>query len=56
MSGRAGCMTTSQAPDCTRARALKEVSSLAVSPDGRYLYAAAFKSDAVTVFKRLKGG
>jgi DNA-binding beta-propeller fold protein YncE len=51
-SGRAGCVTTSQAPDCTRARALKEVSSLAVSPDGRYLYAAAFKSDAVTVFRR----
>jgi DNA-binding beta-propeller fold protein YncE len=56
MSGRAGCVTTSDAPDCRRARALKEVSSLAVSPDGKYLYAAAFASDAVTVFKRSKGG
>ncbi len=56
VSGRAGCVTTSDAPDCRRARALKEVSSLAVSPDGKYLYAAAFASDAVTVFKRSKGG
>ena len=29
------------------------VSSLAVSPDGRYVYSAAFKSDAVGVFRRV---
>jgi DNA-binding beta-propeller fold protein YncE len=52
-SGRAGCVTTSKATDCRHARALKQVSSLAVSPDGKYLYAAAFASDAVTIFRRM---
>jgi DNA-binding beta-propeller fold protein YncE len=51
-SNRAGCVTATNTPDCRRGRALKQVSSLAVSPDGRYLYAAAFGSDAVTVFRR----
>ena len=37
------------------ARALSEVSSVAVSPDGRYVYAAAFASNAVGVFKRVEG-
>lgn len=49
---RAGCMTTGAVPDCTPGRALRGVSSLVVSPDDRYLYAAAFASDAVSVFKR----
>ena len=55
-SGRAGCVTTSNMPDCRHGRALKKVSSLAVSPGGKYLYAAAFGSNAVTVFKRIKVG
>lgn len=55
-SGRGGCLTTSNIPDCRHARALVNVSSLALSPDSRYLYAAAFKSNAVTVFKRVKVG
>lgn len=50
---RAGCVTASALPDCTRGRALGEVSSVAVSPDGRNIYAAAFASDAVSVFKRV---
>ena len=49
---RAGCVTQSKTPDCTKGRALKEVSSLAVSRDGRFLYAAAFDSDAIAVFRR----
>jgi DNA-binding beta-propeller fold protein YncE len=51
-SGRAGCLTAAKKPDCRRARALDEVSSLTVSPDGRFVYAAAFASNAVAVFKR----
>lgn len=50
---RAGCVTTKKLPDCTRGRALRNVSSLAVSPDGRFLYSAAFGSDSVGVFKRI---
>jgi DNA-binding beta-propeller fold protein YncE len=50
---RAGCVTASALPDCTRGRALGEVSSVAVSPDGRNVYAAAFASNAVSVFKRV---
>ncbi len=50
---RAGCLVVRAAPDCTRARALLGASSVAVSPDGRHVYAAAFKSDAVAVFKRV---
>ena len=52
-SGRAGCVVTRPAPDCTPARALLGASSIAISPDGRYLYSGAFASDAVGVFKRV---
>jgi DNA-binding beta-propeller fold protein YncE len=52
-SGRAGCMTAAKTPDCRRGRALLEVSSVAVSPNARYLYSAAFASNAVAVFKRV---
>lgn len=50
--GRAGCVANG-APDCARGTALKQVSSLAVSPDGRFVYATAFGSDAVDVFRRV---
>jgi DNA-binding beta-propeller fold protein YncE len=49
---RAGCVTTNAPRDCTPGRALREVSSVAVSPDGKHLYSAAFASNAVGVFKR----
>lgn len=55
-SGREGCVTTSRAPDCTRGRALRNVSSLAVSPNGKFVYSAAFGSNAVGVFKRFAIG
>ncbi|HUB35614.1 MAG TPA: beta-propeller fold lactonase family protein [Solirubrobacteraceae bacterium] len=51
-AGSAGCVVSSPTPTCASGRALKGASSLAVSADGRYLYAAAFTSDAVAVFKR----
>jgi DNA-binding beta-propeller fold protein YncE len=49
----AGCVTAAVTPDCTRGRALRQTSSVAVSPDGRYVYAGAFGSDAVSVFRRI---
>jgi DNA-binding beta-propeller fold protein YncE len=51
--GAAGCLATSL-PGCTRARALKGVSSIAVSPDGRNVYSTSFESNAVDVFRRNK--
>ena len=48
-----GCVTTNVTPDCMPGRALLGVSSVAVSPDGRYLYSAAFASNAVGAFKRI---
>jgi DNA-binding beta-propeller fold protein YncE len=50
--GTAGCLGPPSLHDCTPARALKGVSSIALSPDGRYLYSTSFESDAVDVFRR----
>ncbi|HET9198399.1 MAG TPA: beta-propeller fold lactonase family protein [Solirubrobacterales bacterium] len=47
----AGCVARSL-PGCTAGRALKGVSSIAVSPDGRHVYSTAFESNAVDVFRR----
>ncbi len=55
-SRRAGCVTTSKTPECTRARALVETGSLAISPNGKQVYAGAFGSDAVAIFKRVGVG
>jgi len=48
---RTGCVGA--VPDCAPARALSGVGSLVLSPDGRYLYAAASKSDAIAIFRRV---
>ncbi|HEY2335714.1 MAG TPA: beta-propeller fold lactonase family protein [Solirubrobacterales bacterium] len=50
--GRAGCLAPRTVPGCTRARALRGVSSIALSPDGRYLYSTSFGSNAVDIFRR----
>lgn len=50
--GAAGCLAAASVNGCTKARALKGVSSIALSPDGRYLYSTSFESDAVNVFRR----
>jgi len=50
--GAAGCLAPRSVSGCTRARALKGVSSIALSPDGRHLYSTSFESDAVDVFRR----
>ncbi len=50
--GAAGCLAPRSVPGCTPARALNGVSSIALSPDGRYLYSTSFGSNAVDVFRR----
>ena len=50
--GRAGCLAPRAVAGCSPARALRGVSSIALSPDGRHLYATAFGSNAVDVFRR----
>lgn len=52
--GRRGCLAPRSVPGCTRARALRGVSSLALSPDGRFLYSTSFGSNAVDIFRRNK--
>ena len=52
MPGAAGCHARKQVQGCTPARALAGVDSVAVSPDGRNVYATAFESNAVDVFRR----
>ncbi|HEX3734467.1 MAG TPA: hypothetical protein VHU86_04860 [Solirubrobacterales bacterium] len=47
---RTGCLGA--VPDCSPGRALSGLGSLVVSPDGRYVYAAASKSNAIAVFRR----
>ena len=50
--GSPGCLAPKSVPNCTRARALRGVSSIALSPDGRYLYSTSFGSNAVDIFRR----
>jgi DNA-binding beta-propeller fold protein YncE len=53
-AGPAGCLAPRSVPGCTYARALGGVSSIALSPDGRYLYSTSFGSNAVDIFRRNK--
>jgi DNA-binding beta-propeller fold protein YncE len=50
--GRGGCLAPHSVSGCTPARALRGVSSLALSPDGRFLYSTSFGSNAVDIFRR----
>lgn len=52
LKGRAGCVTTKPTNGCARGRALLGASSIAVSPDDRFVYVASFLSGSVTVFRR----
>ncbi len=54
LGGRFGCLAPKSVPGCTRAQALRGVSSIALSPDGRNLYSTAFASNAVDIFRRNK--
>jgi DNA-binding beta-propeller fold protein YncE len=53
-AGRRGCLAPRSVSGCTPARALRGVSSVALSPDGRYLYSTSFGSNAVDIFRRNK--
>jgi DNA-binding beta-propeller fold protein YncE len=48
-----GCLVGNAVPGCLVARGLQDASSVAVSPDGRNLYSAAFASDSVGIFRRV---
>lgn len=50
--GAAGCFAAPKMPGCAPGRALRGVSSIALSPDGRYLYSTSFGSNAVNIFRR----
>ncbi len=50
---RAGCLAVGVPQSCSLGRGLLGASSIAVSPDGRYVYSAAFASNAVSVFRRV---
>jgi DNA-binding beta-propeller fold protein YncE len=51
--GVAGCIAESGGGDrCGRARALREPVGIAVSPDGKSVYVASSRSEALTVFRR----
>jgi DNA-binding beta-propeller fold protein YncE len=54
LPGRSGCLAPHSVPGCTRGRALRGVSSLALSPDGRFLYSTSFGSNAIDIFRRNK--
>lgn len=51
-AGRAGCLAARRVPGCSPGRALRGVSSIAISPDGRSVYSTSFASNAVNVFRR----
>lgn len=51
-SGTAGCIAAGGADGCAEARGLNGPNSVAVSPDGKNVYATSLISDAVSVFRR----
>jgi DNA-binding beta-propeller fold protein YncE len=48
-----GCLVGNAVPGCLIGRGLQGASSVAVSPDGRNVYSAAFGSDSVGIFRRI---
>ncbi|HET8821005.1 MAG TPA: beta-propeller fold lactonase family protein [Thermoleophilaceae bacterium] len=54
LAGRAGCAGPVSYLGCRRARSVRNILSLTVSPDGRNLYTASTGSNAVAVFRRAR--
>ncbi|MGI8623854.1 MAG: lactonase family protein [Solirubrobacteraceae bacterium] len=54
--GAAGCISDTGAGPCADGTGLDGAASVAISPDGRSAYVAAFRSDAVSVFDRASDG
>jgi DNA-binding beta-propeller fold protein YncE len=51
-SGKAGCVSDKGAGNCARGHALRIPNGVVVSPDGKSLYVASYKSDAVARLNR----
>ena len=51
-----GCVTSSSTDGCARGRALAGAGAIAVSANGRFVYATAAKANAITVFERKQNG
>ena len=56
LRGALGCIHKTGIAGCARGRAVTVPQDIAVSPDGRHAYVAAFKSNAVAVFARAADG
>ncbi len=52
-TGHDGCVTVQSIAKCNAGRSLAGASSIVLSPDGRFAYLTANKSDAVAVFRRV---
>ncbi len=52
LAGTAGCVNTAGDDGCARATAVNEIVSLAISPDGKSLYASDTSDGAVSAFAR----
>jgi DNA-binding beta-propeller fold protein YncE len=55
-SGSAGCVAAKGAEGCGKAIGLDQPNSLALSPNGRFLYATSRAASSVTVFRRESSG
>jgi DNA-binding beta-propeller fold protein YncE len=55
-AGAAGCMAYGGRDGCTSVRAMRSPEGVAVSPDGRTVYVAAMRSNAVVVLRRTSAG
>ena len=51
-----GCVSSSSTEGCASGRALTGAGAVAVSPNGRYVYATAAKANAITIFRRNLNG
>ena len=51
-SGKPGCIHRTGVNQCARGRAITSPQDIAISPDGRHAYVAAYGSHAVSVFER----
>ena len=52
LHGRAGCLVASRRAGCDVARGLSNISAMAISPDGRNVYASDVAAGAVWIFHR----
>jgi DNA-binding beta-propeller fold protein YncE len=50
-SGEAGCVSQGESEGCATARALRSPEDVVVSPDGRFVYVAGMRSNAVAVLR-----